>query len=170
MTTPHLVLIGPMGAGKSTIGRMLSDALKMPFVDSDKVIEERSGADIPWIFDIEGEAGFREREAQVLADLMQEPAMVIATGGGAILLPQNRQVLKSGSRVVYLKTSVKQQLIRTAKDKNRPLLQQDNPGRVLRQLAEVRNPLYLETADWSIETDGLSPRAIVRRILNFLNE
>lgn len=159
-----------MGAGKSTIGRMLADALNMNFVDSDKVIEERSGAAIPWIFDIEGEAGFREREAQVLVDLMQETPAVIATGGGAILLPQNRQTLKQGGRVVYLKTSVQQQLVRTARDKNRPLLQQADPARVLRQLAEVRNPLYVETANWTIDTDGLSPKAVVRRILKLLKE
>lgn len=170
MTTQSVILIGPMGAGKSTIGRMLADALKMDFVDSDKVIEERSGAAIPWIFDIEGEAGFREREAQVLADLMQEPPAVIATGGGAILFPENRLVLKAGGKVVYLKTSVHQQLIRTARDKNRPLLQQADPASILRQLAEVRNPLYVETADWTIDTDGLSPKAVVRRILKLLKE
>ena len=157
-----------MGAGKSTIGRLLSDDLGLPFIDSDKEIEDRSGANIPWIFDLEGEAGFRERESQVIADLLGEPAKVLATGGGAILSEDNRRLLKASGFVVYLKTSVEQQLIRTAKDKNRPLLQRDDPEAVLRALAIERNPLYEATSHLTIDTDGLSPKAVVRDILRHL--
>jgi len=159
-----------MGAGKSTIGRLLSDDLSLPFIDSDKEIEDRSGANIPWIFDLEGEDGFRERESQVIADLLGEPAKVLATGGGAILSEGNRRLLKASGFVVYLKTSVEQQLVRTAKDKNRPLLQRDDPEAVLRALAVERNPLYEETAHLTINTDGLSPKAVVRDILRHLEE
>lgn len=157
-----------MGAGKSTIGRLLSEELDLEFVDSDREIESRSGASIPWIFDLEGEEGFRERESQALEDLMQEPAKVIATGGGAILRPGNRLLLQASGCVVYLKTSVEQQLIRTAKDKNRPLLQHAHPEVVLQKLALERNPLYEATAHLTIDTDGLPPRAVVRAILRQL--
>ena len=122
----HLILIGPMGAGKSTIGRLLSEQLGLGFVDLDREIEQRSGATIPWIFDIEGESGFRERETQVLTDVLLEPPLVIATGGGCVLKPENRRQLSNGGIVVYLSTSVEQQLVRTSKDKNRPLLQNTN--------------------------------------------
>lgn len=159
-----------MGAGKSTIGRLLSDDLSLPFIDSDKEIEDRSGANIPWIFDLEGEAGFRERESQVVADLLEEPAKVLATGGGAILSEDNRRLLKASGYVVYLKTSVEQQLVRTAKDRNRPLLQRDDPEAVLRALAIERNPLYEATAHLTIDTDGLSPKAVVRDILRHLEK
>ena len=154
-----------MGAGKSTIGRLLSAQLGLTFVDSDKEIEERSGANIPWIFDLEGEEGFRERESQVLADLVKEPAQVLATGGGAILREHNRSLLRSAGVVVYLKTSVAQQLLRTAKDKNRPLLQNPNPSQILKSMAQLRNPLYEATAHIAIETNGHSPRSVVRDIL-----
>lgn len=157
-----------MGAGKSTIGRLLSEELDLEFVDSDREIESRSGASIPWIFDLEGEEGFRDRESQALEDLIQEPAKVIATGGGAILRPGNRLLLQVSGCVVYLKTSVEQQLIRTAKDKNRPLLQHAHPEVVLQKLALERNPLYEATAHLTIDTDGLSPRAVVRAILRQL--
>jgi shikimate kinase len=154
-----------MGAGKSTIGRLLSAQLGLPFIDSDKEIEERSGANIPWIFDLEGEEGFRERESQVLADLVKEHAQVLATGGGAILREQNRVLLRSAGIVVYLKTSVAQQLVRTARDKNRPLLQNANPRQILKNMAQLRNPLYEATAHITIETNGHSPRSVVRDIL-----
>src|SRR5690606_31550257 len=109
---------GPMGAGKSTIGRLLSAELKLEFFDSDKVIEERCGANIPWIFDKEGELGFREREQQVIDELTQLPNIVLATGGGVVMRPENRRFLSSRGTVVYLRTSVEQQLQRTSKDKN----------------------------------------------------
>lgn len=123
-----------MGAGKSTIGRLLSAELKLEFFDSDKVIEERCGANIPWIFDMEGESGFREREEQAIDELTQMGSIVLATGGGVVMREANRRHLSARGTVVYLCTSVEQQLARTAKDKNRPLLQAENPERILRDL------------------------------------
>lgn len=166
----NLILVGPMGAGKSTIGRLLAKELHLPFKDSDKEIEVRTGADIPWIFDVEGEAGFREREQAVIADLCQEDGLVLATGGGAILRPANRAALRAGGRVVYLHTSVEQQLERTARDRNRPLLRTANPGQVLRELMAIRDPLYREIADVIIETDQRPPRMVVQEVLSLLEQ
>jgi shikimate kinase len=159
-----------MGAGKSTIGRLLAKELHLPFKDSDKEIEVRTGADIPWIFDVEGEQGFREREQAVIADLCQEDGLVLATGGGAILRPANREALRAGGRVVYLHTSVEQQLERTARDRNRPLLRTANPGQVLRELMAIRDPLYREIADVIIETDQRPPRMVVQEVLSRLEQ
>ncbi|MEN9465537.1 MAG: shikimate kinase [Pseudomonadota bacterium] len=153
-----------MGAGKSTLGRLLAAELKLDFYDSDKVIEERSGANIPWIFDMEGEAGFREREEQAIDELTQMPNIVLATGGGVVMREANRQHLSSRGTVVYLRTSVGQQLARTAKDKNRPLLQTANPEQVLRELFAKRDPLYLEVADIVIDTDQHSPKWMVQEL------
>lgn len=153
-----------MGAGKSTIGRLLSTELGLEFFDSDKVIEERCGANIPWIFDMEGEEGFREREQQVIDELTQRSNIVLATGGGVVMRELNRNHLASRGTVVYLCTSVKQQLERTAKDKNRPLLQTDNPEEVLQKLFSIRDPLYREIADIIIETDNNSPKSVVQEI------
>jgi len=131
MKQHNYCLVGPMGAGKSTIGRLLAKELRLNFKDSDKEIEERTGASIPLIFDLEGEQGFRDREEQVIADLVLEPGLVLATGGGAVMRETNRQVIKQHCRVIYLHTSVENQLERTAKDRNRPLLQTENPRQVL---------------------------------------
>lgn len=159
-----------MGAGKSTIGRLLAKELHLPFKDSDKEIEVRTGADIPWIFDVEGEQGFREREQAVIADLCREDGLVLATGGGAVLRQANREALHAGGRVVYLHTSVEQQLERTARDRNRPLLRTANPGQVLRELLAIRDPLYREIADVIIETDQRPPRLVVQEILSRLEQ
>lgn len=159
-----------MGAGKSTIGRLLAKELHLPFKDSDKEIEVRTGADIPWIFDVEGEQGFREREQAVIADLCREDGLVLATGGGAVLREANRAALRAGGRVVYLHTSVEQQLERTARDRNRPLLRTANPGQVLRDLLTIRDPLYREIADVIIETDQRPPRLVVQEILSRLEQ
>ena len=161
---PSIYLVGPMGAGKSTIGRLLSTELGLEFFDSDKVIEERCGANIPWIFDMEGEEGFREREQQVIDELTQRPNIVLATGGGVVMRELNRNHLASRGTVVYLCTAVKQQLERTAKDKNRPLLQTDNPEEVLQKLFSIRDPLYREIADIIIKTDNNSPKSVVQEI------
>ncbi|MFE8072855.1 shikimate kinase AroK [Marinobacteraceae bacterium S3BR75-40.1] len=169
MTTPErIVLIGPMGAGKSTIGRLLARELGYTFLDTDKVIEERCGANIPWIFDVEGEAGFRRRESQIIEELVQEPGLVLATGGGAVLDPENRKMLSSGSLVIYLQTSVEQQYERTRRDRNRPLLQKPDPKGVLKQLFDERNPIYESIADWVVRTDRKSPRLVVRQLINRL--
>ena len=126
-----------MGAGKSTIGRLLAKELRLPFKDSDKEIEQRTGADIPWIFDVEGEQGFRDREQAMIEELCGHDGVVLATGGGAVLRPANRRALRDGGRVVYLHTSVEQQIERTSRDRNRPLLRSADPL-VKRMLAAKR--------------------------------
>ncbi len=153
-----------MGAGKTTIGRLLSSELRLEFVDSDKFIEERCGANIPWIFDMEGEAGFRDREEQAIDILTQRQGLVLATGGGAVMRDINRQHLHERGVVVYLCTSVEQQIARTAKDKNRPLLQTDNPALVLQELFKKRDPLYREVAHITLHTDQRNPRWVVNEI------
>lgn len=158
-----------MGAGKSTIGRLLARELGLTFTDSDREIEERSGANIPWIFDVEGEEGFREREAKVISDLGHSSGLVLATGGGVVMRPENRQVLCSCGTVVYLNTSVAEQLERTCRDRNRPLLQTEDPEAVLTRLMAVRDPLYREVADWVIATDRQSPKAVVQSIIEKLS-
>ena len=163
-----LFLTGPMGAGKSTIGRQLARQLGMPFYDSDHEIESRTGVDIPLIFELEGEAGFRKREAAIINELTALPDIVLATGGGAILDPQNREHLKSRGRVVYLHATVNQQLRRTRKDRNRPLLQTENPREKLEELFAIRDPLYRETAGLIIETDGMRVRDVVKKIMQRL--
>ena len=163
-------LVGPMGAGKSTIGRQLARALGLKFIDSDREIEARTGVDIPLIFELEGESGFRKREQEVIDELSSVPDIVLATGGGAVLDPQNRQNLGSRGNVIYLHTSVDQQLLRTAHDRNRPLLQTDNPRGKLEQLLAERDPLYREIADMVIETDGCRVRDVVQKITHFVEE
>ena len=163
-----LFLTGPMGAGKSTIGRQLAKQLKCPFHDSDHEIENRTGVDIPLIFELEGEAGFRKREATVIDELTQLPGIILATGGGAILDPQNRRYLADRGTVIYLHTSVDQQLKRTGRDRNRPLLQTDDPRGRLEALLAEREPLYREIADLEIDTDGKRVQEVVRQILEYL--
>ena len=158
-------LVGPMGAGKSTIGRQLARCLKLKFIDSDREIEIRTGVDIPLIFELEGESGFRKRERKVIDELTTKPGIILATGGGAVLDKRNRQHLASRGRVIYLHTSVEQQLRRTAHDRNRPLLQTPNPKQKLEELMQVRDPLYREIADWIIETDGRRVRDVVQQIV-----
>jgi shikimate kinase len=169
MKTPgSLFLTGPMGAGKSTIGRQLSKRLRMAFYDSDHEIERRTGVDIPLIFEFEGEAGFRKREQTVIDQLTRKPDIVLATGGGAILDPVNRAHLARRGHVIYLHTPVEVQLARTANDRNRPLLQTDAPRARLEELMRVREPLYLETAELVIDTTGKRVRDVVREIVDKL--
>lgn len=170
MNTPgSIFLTGPMGAGKSTIGRQLAKQLSMSFHDSDHEIEQRTGVDIPLIFELEGEAGFRKREAEVIDTLTRLPGIVLATGGGAILDPENRTRLASRGKVIYLHTSVEQQLSRTRHDRNRPLLQTPDPRTTLEELLAIRDPLYRDVADLVIETDGMHVRDVVRKITQLLN-
>lgn len=154
-----------MGAGKSTIGRLLSQELKLEFIDSDREIEVRAGADIPWIFDVEGEVGFRDREQAVIQDLCQMKSIVLSTGGGAVIRPENRTELQANGTVVYLQTSIDQQMERTARDKNRPLLQTENPQRVLEKLMQERHPLYLDAADIIVSTDKRHPKTVAGDII-----
>lgn len=164
----RIFLIGPMGAGKSTSGRLLARTLGLTFVDSDKVIEERTGASIPLIFELEGEAGFRAREKAMIDELTQSSSIVLATGGGAILAPENREALRERGKVVYLHASVEHQMERTAHDRNRPLLQTPDRRGKLEELMRIREPLYRQTAHLVVETDGLSPRTVVQRIIRGL--
>jgi len=155
--------VGPMGAGKTTVGQLLSKKLRLPFKDTDAEIESRTGADIPWIFDVEGEAGFRDRETQVLKDLLSDAVGVIATGGGIVMRDENRALLKSVD-VIYLKASLDEQLRRTANDRKRPLLQTEDPRSVLQRLMTLRDPLYREVATRVIETDGANSRTIAAQL------
>jgi len=152
-----------MGAGKTTVGQLLSKKLRLPFKDTDAEIESRTGADIPWIFDVEGEAGFRDRETQVLKDLLSDNFGVIATGGGIVMRDENRALLKSVD-VIYLKASLDEQLRRTANDRKRPLLQTEDPKSVLQRLMTLRDPLYREVATRVIETDGANSRTIAAQL------
>lgn len=161
----RIFLIGPMGSGKTTIGKLIATAIGYEFVDSDRVIEERTGVSIPTIFDYEGEDGFRERESQVLEELTQRDRIVLATGGGAVLRPENREVLSERGFVVYLKVSVRVQLMRTARDRNRPLLQTGNPKKTLTEMAKIRAPLYEQTARFAINTDHIRTKALKARII-----
>ncbi len=164
----NIFLVGPMGAGKSTIGRHLAQQLHMEFFDSDTVIEERTGADIAWVFDVEGEEGFRVREENVINDLTEKQGIVLATGGGSILSKESRNRLSARGIVVYLETTIEKQLARTQRDKKRPLLQTDQPREVLEALAEERNPLYEEIADYVVRTDDQSAKVVANQIIELL--
>jgi shikimate kinase len=157
-----------MGAGKTTLGRLLAELTNKTFVDSDQVIVERAGADIPWIFDLEGEAGFRQRESQVIAELTQTPNIILATGGGAVLLPENRAYLSSGGQVVYLRTQVSTQVRRTQRDRNRPMLQTAKPKETMQRLMQEREPFYLEVADVIVDTDQMNPKVLARELVEAL--
>ncbi len=153
-----------MGAGKSAVGRHLARLLHLEFVDSDEEIETRTGVDIPFIFEKEGEEGFRKREVKVIDELSQREGVVLATGGGAIADPESRSRLGARGFVVYLHTSVKQQLERTQRRNKRPLLENGDKEKVLRELMEQRDPLYREISDLIIETDGRRVQTVAREI------
>lgn len=164
-----LFLVGPMGAGKTTVGRHLADLLECEFMDSDHEIEQRTGASIPWIFDKEGEGGFRLREQAVIDDLTQkQPPFVLATGGGAVMREINRQHLQQRGVVIYLYTPVEMQLARTARDRNRPLLQTANPEARLRELLAIRDPLYREIAHHIVPTLDGSARELAQKIIHLV--
>ncbi len=167
----NIFLVGPMGAGKSTIGRHLAQQLHMEFIDSDTEIEDRTGADIAWVFDVEGEDGFRKREEGVINDLTEEQGIVLATGGGSIISKENRNRLSARGVVVYLETTIEKQLARTNRDKKRPLLQTDEaPRDVLEKLALERNPLYEEIADYTVQTDDQSAKVVANQIIKMLED
>jgi len=162
---PNIFLIGPMGSGKTAVGRHLARMMRLPFYDSDEEIVRRTGVDIPYIFEKEGEAGFRMRESEVLDRLTQLEGIVLATGGGAILRPENRRWLSGRGRVVYLKTSVQQQMRRTRRGTHRPLLQGADPESRLRELMEQRAPLYEEIALLTVSTDQRKAQSVAQQIL-----
>jgi shikimate kinase len=160
----NVFLVGPMGSGKSAVGRGLATRLALDFVDSDAEIELRTGVDIPYIFEREGEAGFRLREREVLDVLTARPGVLVATGGGAVLDPDTRARLRSRGRVVYLRASVNQQLARTRRSGHRPLLRNPDPRGTLERLMQQRTPLYEEVADLIVDTDGRRVVAVVDEI------
>ena len=161
----NIYLIGLMGAGKTTIGRQLARALKLPFYDSDKAIEENTGVDIPTIFEFEGEQGFRDREEKMLKQLTKMQGIVLATGGGSILRSENRKLLKENGFVVYLQCSVDKILERTRRDTQRPLLNTENPRERIETLLTEREPLYIACADFKIDTGALPSKTVVNHIL-----
>lgn len=163
-TAKNIFLVGPMGAGKSTIGRYLAKTLDRPYYDSDREIESRTGVDIATIFEIEGEPGFREREIQMIDTLTRKEGIVLATGGGCVTKEQNRECLSQRGRVVYLHASVDKQLHRTKRDRKRPLLSAADPEELLRELFSTRDPLYRSIAEITIDTDQLSIPAIITKI------
>lgn len=162
--TANVFLIGPMGAGKSTIGRHLAELLHKEFLDSDHEIERRTGASVPLIFEIEGEAGFRRREAAVLDELTGRANVVLATGGGAVLAEENRRILQARGTVVYLQAPLDTLLARTHRDKNRPLLQDGDRRAKLEEILRVREPLYRATAHLVVATDHRAPGVIAHEI------
>lgn len=164
----QIVLIGPMGAGKSTVGRLLAHALSLPFKDSDHIIEAKTGADIRWIFDVEGEEGFRNRESAILEELMTRTPLVLATGGGIVLRESNRDLLQCADAIIYLTTELEYLIQRTLKDKKRPLLQVDNPEAKILALMHQRDPIYRSVATHVVVTDKRSPKWVVRDILSIL--
>lgn len=164
----NIFLVGPMGAGKSTIGRHLAQMLHLEFFDSDTEIEKRTGADVAWVFDVEGEEGFRKREEEAIDDLSQLQGIVLATGGGSVKDKDNRNRLSARGIVVYLETTVDKQLARTQRDKRRPLLQTDDPRDVLETLADERNALYEEIADYTVKTDEQSAKIVANQIIKLL--
>lgn len=165
MQIKNLFLIGPMGAGKTTVGRQLSELLRMEFHDSDQEIQRRTGVDIPTIFEFEGEEGFRTREQNMIDELTLREGIILATGGGAVLREENRQHLSSRGFVIYLHCTPDQQFERTYRDRNRPLLQTERPLDKLRDLMQVRDPLYRQTADMVVSTEGRNTQSVVREII-----
>jgi len=165
----NIILIGPMGAGKSSVGKRLAKQLNRKFYDSDKVLEQHTGVAITTIFELEGEQGFRQRETKILNELVDVENGVIATGGGAVLLPENVALLKQDSIVIYLKASVNSQIKRTRHDKKRPLLQTQDRHATLQNLANTRNPIYNEIADIIIDTDSQNISSSIEQIITYIN-
>jgi shikimate kinase len=168
LSSTTICLIGPMGAGKTTVGRRLAETLQRQFCDMDEELERRCGVTVSLIFEYEGEAGFRDRESRLLDELSTVPNLILATGGGVVLKPENRRVLRARCLTVYLQTSVERQLERLERDTKRPLLR--GPDRVgkLEALARARDPLYLETADITVPSDGKRPARMADRVLEAL--
>jgi len=165
----NIILIGPMGSGKTTVGKQLAKRLRMDFVDSDHMIEERCGVSISTIFDIEGEDGFRKRETKMLAELCERSGVVLATGGGAIVTEENRILLRKGF-VVYLNTSIETQLARTQKNQNRPLLENVDAETKLKQLMEERGKLYEQEADLIVISGDRIVSKVVDEIMTAMDK
>lgn len=165
----NIFLVGLMGAGKTTVGKVIAKNLGKTFYDTDHVIEQRTGVKIPTIFELEGESGFRKRETAMLEELSEQQNIVLATGGGAIVAPENRAILKQHGYVIYLRANVNELYLRTRNDKNRPLLQNVDVKAKLEQLFHARNPLYTETADLIVDTGHQPVTVIIQKIEAALN-
>ena len=165
----HIFIVGPMASGKSTIGKILAKILRIDFIDTDKEIERKAGVDISWIFEIEGEKGFRERERNILKEITKKKDLVISTGGGIVLLEENRKLMSTKGKVIYLKTPLQIQLNRTINDKIRPLLGKGNKREILKALKKERDPLYHEIADVTINQKEKKSSQILSEIIDKLN-
>ena len=166
--TMNIFIVGPMGSGKSTVGKIISDELFLSFLDTDEEIETRTGASIDWIFDLEGEDGFRKRESSILQDMVQKNSIVLSTGGGIILSEENRELLSSRGTVFYLATPISVQLERTAKDKDRPLLKNGDPEKILTKLHKDRESLYEAVADHVVNTENKSSQEVASEIIKLV--
>ena len=166
----NIFLIGPMGAGKSSVGRFLAKQLDMDFFDTDEEIEKSTGVDLGWIFDVEGEEGFRRREMAVVADIAKRSHIILATGGGTVVVPENQEVLTARGNIVYLEVSLENQEPRVVNDIRRPLLQVSNRQEVLEKLQLEREPIYRSLANFTVKTDNRTVRAVADDILNWLRE
>ena len=166
----NLILIGPMGSGKTTVGKQLAKRTRMDFVDSDHMIEDRCGVSISTIFDIEGEDGFRKRETKILEELCERSGIVLATGGGAITVEENRILLRKSGFVVYLKTSIETQLARTQKNQNRPLLENVDAQKKLTELMGERGALYEQEADLVVTSGERIVSKVVDEIIQAIEK
>ena len=164
----NIFIVGPMGSGKSTVGKIISSELFLNFFDTDEEIETRTGASIDWIFDLEGEEGFRKRESKILEEMVQQNSIVLSTGGGIILSESNRELLSSRGTVFYLATPIAVQLERTSKDKDRPLLKNGDPGKILEELHVARENLYEGVADYIVNTEGKSSQEVSTEIIKLV--
>jgi shikimate kinase len=166
MKPNNVILVGPMGAGKTTVGKALAKIASMDFVDCDLELETRTGVSVTTIFEIEGEEGFRRREAALLREISARSGTVIATGGGVVIQPENRELLRRAGIVIYLAAPVARLLRRTRNSRNRPLLDTPDPEKTLADLLETRDPLYREVADFVVRVDDRSPQSLARRIFD----
>ena len=164
----NIFIVGPMGSGKSTVGKIISDELFLNFFDTDDEIESRTGASIDWIFDLEGEEGFRKRESSILEEMVKQNSIVLSTGGGIILSDSNREMLSSRGTVFYLSTPISVQIERTSKDKDRPLLKNGDPEEILTRLQKERKGLYESVSDHVIETENKSSQEVATEIINLV--
>ena len=164
----NIFIVGPMGSGKSTVGKIISNELFLNFFDTDDEIESRTGASIDWIFDLEGEEGFRKRESSILEEMVKQNSIVLSTGGGIILSDSNREMLSSRGTVFYLSTPISVQIERTSKDKDRPLLKNGNPEEILTRLQKERKDLYESVSDHVIETENKSSQEVASEIINLV--
>ena len=166
----NIFIVGPMGSGKSTVGKIISDELFLDFFDTDDEIEIRTGASIDWIFDLEGEEGFRKRESEMLSEMVQKNSIVLSTGGGIILDSSNRELLSSRGTVFYLSTPISVQIERTAKDKDRPLLKNGDPAEILSKLHDERKELYKSVSDHVVETENKSSQDVATEIIKLVKD